>query len=123
MKTVQTKAGELFMLEMPADGMITHSVSIAGGKSVDFTLKFNPYCDLHSSLKVIGRYSELEDKDLEEFVENDGDSYGVWYRNYCNKIDNTLPYSLETIKESFRSLCKFHGIEDDLDNYLIIKRI
>ena len=31
---------------------------------------------------IIGRLSELTDRQCEEFVENDGDSYGAWYKDY-----------------------------------------
>jgi len=30
---------------------------------------------------------------------------------------------IKLTKESFQSLCKSQGIEDDLDNYLIIKKM
>jgi hypothetical protein len=126
MKTIQTKSGEILLVEVPTNiNLDTFSYSTetdihfltADGKDVDI------YCNNIPNIKIIGKFSELEDKAFEEFVENDEDSYGAWYKNYNDKIDNKPPYSLETAQDSFISLCKFQGIEDDLNDYLIIKKI
>ena len=73
-----------------------------------------------NQFEILGKLSELIYKDCEEFVENDGDSLGVWYKNYNDKIDNKPPYSLETPKESFISLLQSEGIDINKE-HLILK--
>lgn len=68
---------------------------------------------------IIGRISELTDEDCEEFVENDGDSYGAWYRKYDSELDNKPPYSLESAKESFMSRIKYVGIDVSDDDFIV----
>ena len=68
---------------------------------------------------IIGRLSELTDEDCEEFIENDGDSYGAWYRNYDSELDNKPPYSLESAKESFISRIKYAGIDVSDDDFIV----
>ena len=68
---------------------------------------------------IIGRLSALTDEDFEEFVENDEDSYGVWYRKYDSELDNKPPYSLESAKESFMSRIKYVGINVSDDDFIV----
>ena len=68
---------------------------------------------------IIGRLLELTDEDCEEFIENDGDSYGSWYRNYDSELDNKPPYSLESAKESFISRIKYAGIDVSDDDFIV----
>lgn len=68
---------------------------------------------------IIGRLSELTDKQCEEFVENDGDSYGAWYKDYQSILDNNPPYSLESAKESFISRIKSEGINANNNDFIV----
>ena len=72
-----------------------------------------------NDLVIIGKLSELTDEDCEEFVENDVDSYGAWYRNYDSELDNKPPYSLESAKESFMSRIKYEGINVSDDDFIV----
>ena len=107
MKTIQTKSGEILLVEE------FNSVIING---VTYTQQFCPEYDLSEKYEFIGKFSELTDEVFEEFVELVST---VFYKDYI-----AINFSaLNSAKLSFQSLCKSQGIEDDLDNYLIIKKL
>lgn len=127
MKIIQTKAGELLLVKVP-ELAFYFDWKIKSGFDESIIIYYETEdgrmghieTDLlaWNKFEIIGKFSELEDKDFEEFVERDPrDSQGfvdylfykeAWYRD---------------AKESFKSLCKSSGIEDGLDNYLIIKKL
>jgi hypothetical protein len=131
MKTIQTKSGEVLLVKVPED-------------AYDFRLLKSyityKYCENETVITVknysinskkfifIGKFSELEDEDFEKFVEYDEingqhDDFinGVGWMDYVK--ERYIYYSPFTPKESFQSLCKSQGIEDDLNNYLIINKL
>ena len=92
-----------------------------------------------NQFEILGKFSELKDEDFKEFVLQWGqdmskdiinsvvlgfsdiikvDENGLYYKDYLDNINNN--YTL-TVKESFQSLVKSQGLDDDLNNYLIIK--
>jgi hypothetical protein len=72
---------------------------------------------------LVGKFTELADSDFEQFVEfTDFKKIGKRFRNY---LDVTNPkHYLMTAEESFKSLCKSQGFEDDYDlnEQFILKR-
>jgi len=67
--------------------------------------------------EIVGKFNELKEEDFEEFVKNKNQ----WvYFDYTQTSELNM---LGTAKESFISLCRFNKIEDDLNDYLIIKKI
>lgn len=138
MKTIQTKSGEVLLVKVPEDAR-------------NFWLNFDEVCfkkdkgfgsikrsdcfhenyqdTLSYTHKIIGKFSELEDKSFEEFVEYEDffDDFEGWrhFKSYLpeDRLDFINSCCLETPKESFQTLCRSQGIEDNLDNYLIIKKI
>jgi hypothetical protein len=156
MKTVKTEAGKLLLVKIPEDAYDFNISYIQSRNGHDVLLKYfyaNDSMsflkvinyDVTSKYKIIGKFSELGDKDFEEFVINtvrcnncywedceenlqiftdlSSDIVGkeIQYFKGCPncKTDN---YLTDIAKESFQSLCKSQGIEDKLDNYLIIKK-
>jgi hypothetical protein len=151
MKTIQTKAGELLLIKVPElafyfdwkiksgfDESIIIYYETEDGRAGHINTDLLAW----DKFEIINKFSQLEDKDLEDLVEqynpNDqsmftrqvifGEGLSVLvfpngrfgFRNYMYLYANN--YSLN-VKESFQSLCKSQGIEDDLDNYLIIKKV
>ncbi len=150
MKTIQTKADELLLIKVPElafyfdwkiksdfESIIIYYETEDGkmGQIETDLLDWNKF-------EIIGKFSQLKDKDFEEFVFQWGQNMSrdivnfcilgysdivkidknnnLCYKNYLDNFNNN--YTL-TPKESFISLCKSQGIEDDLDNYLIIKKL
>jgi hypothetical protein len=141
-KTIQTKSGKLLLIKVPKlsfyfdwktnsdfDEFITIYCETEDGWVHNFKTEFTS----PNQFEIIGKFSELEDKDFEEFVEFDdvsGDfiphKFKIAFKNYNLQYefeDDERYYCFVKAKESFQSLCKSQGIEDDLDNYLIIKNI
>lgn len=110
METIQTKSGEVLLKELPQK-IITSTEAIEWS----FRLLF----DLPKGYKMLGTFSELEDKDFEEFVEKEEcgpNNFYFW--DYNNNFAEFVK-----AKDSFDTLCKSQGIEGELDNYLIIKKV
>ncbi len=152
MKTIQTKLGELLLVKVHKDvyNFELDYHNYFPQVFVNFKTKIGvldlPLTDGNnldnSKFKIIGKFSQLEDKDFEEFVFQWGQNMSrdivnfcilgysdivkidknnnLCYKNYLDNFNNN--YTL-TPKESFISLCKSQGIEDNLDNYLIIKKL
>jgi hypothetical protein len=155
MTAIQTKSGEVLLVKVPEDvnwwDIIENTLgdfiiktrglphqfleygttSKVLGKEVNNVFYYDPdsFFLPKGSWKIIGKFSELEDKDFEEFVDYEDffDDFEEWryFKSYSpeDKLDFINSCCLETPKESFISLCHSQGIEDDLDNYLIIKKI
>jgi len=66
--------------------------------------------------EIVGKFNELKDEDFEEFMK----TKNQWI--YFDYTKNSELNMLGTAKESFISLCRFEKIEDDLSDYLIIKK-
>jgi len=126
MITLQTKSGEILLVEVPVDsynfeiidndGLIFDSVSEEAKTSQPWGFR-----DLSKGwYELIGKFSELEDDVFEEFVKEG--SYMKTFYNYIT-TDTHKSNQLTTSKDSFQSLCKSQGVEDDLSNYLIIKKL
>jgi hypothetical protein len=148
MKTIQTKSGEILLVKVPEDATWWEIFENDIGEFLTKTLGLNQmflqygkhstimgksvpnimYCapkDFYlpkGNWVIIGKFSELEGKDLEEFVEfkKVKGQYEMCYY-YKDYPTNTITHG--TTKNSFTSLCKSQGIEDDLNQYLIIKKL
>ena len=148
MKTIQTKSGEILLVKVPEDTtwwkitknsmgeFITKTLGLNQmflqygkhssimGKSVPNTVYYAPK-DFYlpkGNWEIVGKFSELKDEIFEEFVDfalHEGRSCNV-YRNYLKLARN---YILSSSKDSFKCLCESQGIDDDLSNYLIIKKL
>jgi len=143
---VQTKVGELLLVKVPEDAtwwklqdnnlppMLTEALDLNDqflfygkhrkilGKRVPSTIYYNPdsFCLLKGKWKIVGKFSQLKDRDLKKFVDV------FWLIGAMTEQEgfkNYTDYSIgvKSAKESFQSLCKSQGIEDDLNNYLIVK--
>lgn len=145
MKTIQTKSGEVLLIKIPEDttwweliendfvSFITKELNLgyyflSYGKHLTMFGKESPNMTYYNSdnfflpkghLKIVGKFSELEDKTFEEFVEKEEcGSNNFYFWDYNNNFAEFVK-----AKDSFDTLCKSQGIEDNLDNYLIIKKI
>jgi hypothetical protein len=153
MTTIQTKSGEVLLVKVPEDvnwwNIIENTLgdfiiktrglphqfleygttSKVLGKEVNNVFYYDPdsFFLPKGSWKIIGKFSELKDKDFEEFVELKSKyldrSVYKDYTDYSKGQHTNNAYCIRTAKESFISLCHSQGIEGDLDNYLIIKKI
>jgi len=72
---------------------------------------------------IMCKFSDITEKECSKFVINDEDSLSIWYKNYTNIIDNKPPYSLETAKESLKTLLKFNGIDVTNEDELLLIEI
>jgi hypothetical protein len=152
MKTIQTKSDEILLVKVPEDTTWWEIIKNNMGEFITKTLNLNQMFlkyGKHSNIMgksvpniiycapknfylpkgnwvIVGKFSELEDNDLEEFVEKHPN---IYYKDYMVDIISkaingwTSNWAMLTAKESFDTLCKSQGIEDDLDNYLIIKKL
>jgi hypothetical protein len=133
MKTIQTKSSKLFLVKVPKDA---YNFKIVFDDSVKYYSEDNSLSDGNDGLanykrlicsvdyenfKIMGKFSELEDKDFEEFVKKMPFSFSDRWLDYSPYLYS--PNHFKTATESFQSLCKSQGIEDDLSNYLIIKKV
>jgi hypothetical protein len=146
MRTIQTKSGELLLVKVPKDTTWWQIVQNELGEFITETLNLNSsflQYGKHSVIlgenvpnqyyvnpnnfylpngkwEILGKFSELEDKHFEEFLDFVNGVNDIGWRDY--QII-TMVNCFNSVKESFQSLCKSQGIEDDLNNYLIIKKI
>lgn len=124
MKTIQTKSGEILLVKVPEDAK-KWKISATNYVCwlIDKWWQLDPTrLDEDFDWKIIGKFSELKDEVFEEFIDfalHRGHSCNV-YRNYLKLARN---YILSSAKDSFKCLCESQGIEDDLSNYLIIKKL
>jgi len=128
MKTIQTKSGEILLVKVPGDIFdfeLSWFDSIRGKNKKGEYVRIHAFEEDNLSLEIVGKFSELKDKDFEDFVEK-GKS-NICYRkfgHYGYKHYTEEKYSTAlSAKASFKTLCKSQGIEDDLSNYLIIKKV
>ena len=141
MKEIQTKSGKILCDEIPEDttwwkitennlgGFITETLglnqqflkygksSIMFGKEVKNIVYYNPdsFHLPEGRWKIVGKLSELTDKDCEEFVERDP----IDPKGFANYIYYKEAW-LRSIKKSFISLLQSEGI-DTSKEHLIIK--
>ena len=144
MKTIKTKNGEVLLIKVPEKSIdfklatFSNLIICLSFYSDKYPERFEGFntCDSRFLLKgsvndykIIGKFSELEDKDFEEFVEithtggcdiGDAQLTQIVYKDYLLKKVGKLYFSA---KQSFQSLCVSQGVEDDLNNYLIIKKL
>ena len=125
MKEIQTKSGKILCVEVPDDA---YSIRFIPTGDLVYKVKDEPYQSLTNVMKgrvsitckLIGKLSELTDKDCEEFVEFnypfDG-QYDKVFRNYLKLARN---YLFNSAKESFISLLQSEGIDTGKE-YLIIR--
>lgn len=126
MKKLQTKAGEILIVEVPENidlDTLSYSTSqdlhllTTDRKDVDV------YCGNILDIKILGKLSELTDKDCDEFVEVTGgklNNTGLEYRDYMSSEDSYNYY--DNSKGSFISLLQSEGI-DTSKELLIIKNL
>ena len=151
MKTIQTKSGEVLLVKVPEDArnfwLNFDEVCFKKDKGFGSIKRSDCFHEnyqdtLSYTHKIVGKFSELKDKSFEEFVFQWGQNmprdivdfsilgysdivkidknHNLCYKDYLDNFNNN--YTL-TSKESFQTLCRSQGIEDNLDNYLIIKKI
>jgi hypothetical protein len=158
MKQIKTKSGEILIVEVPEDttwwSIIENKLgdfttkeldlpqqflqygksSIIFGKQVNNQVYYNPnsFYLPKGKWKIVGKLSELTDKDCEEFVEWDdcSDDFDpnilkICYKNYIGNgefEDSLENWNISTAKESFISLLQSEGINtSNEDKLLIIK--
>lgn len=128
MKEIQTKSGKILVVEVPEEA---YSIKFIPTGDLVYKVKDEPYQSLVNVMKactsirceLIGKLSELTDKDCEEFVEKHPN---IKYRDYMastlSKAINgwTVNWIQNSAKESFTSLLKSEGI-DTSKEHLIIK--
>ena len=105
MNKIKTQSNDLIIIEIPEN--------VINWQSLDIVLDWLKH-------KILGKLSELKDKDLEEFVEfipHRESDYNL-YRNYLKLAKN---YILGSAKQSFTSLLQSNGIETENKDYLIVE--
>ena len=148
MKEITTKSGKLLLVKVPDTAFyfdwkinsdFNNKVTIYCETRDDRVINLYSEFTNPNQFEILGKFSELKDDDFEEFVLQWGqdmnkdiinpvvlgfsdiikvDENGLYYKDYLDNINNN--YTL-TVKESFQSLVKSQGLDDNLDNYLIIK--
>lgn len=119
MKTIKTQSNSILVVEVP-EGAKKYEYIEYYKKYVDHVMNFrdyivfkdsNPYCSV-----ILGKLSELENEELEKFVENDYDGAyfgGFWEytgpKNYTAK--GTDWKICNSTKESFISLLQSNEID------------
>ena len=122
MKTIQTKSGEVLLVKVPENAYefrLLKSYIAYKYCETEEVVHVKNYSINSKEFICIGKFSELKDEGFEEFVEWSEFDEGV--KQYFNDIQDC--WNCKSAKESFQSLCKSQGIEDDLSNYLIIKKL
>ena len=146
MKEITTKSGKLLLVKVP-DAAFYFDWKI----NSDFNNKVTIYCETRddrvinlyseftnpNQFEILGKFSELKDEDFEEFCELNNalkeaqkifprkdlsihvDANNWKYTNYLFPHD--YYFGLQYAKDSFETLVKSQGLDDNLDNYLIIK--
>lgn len=80
--------------------------------------------------EIIGKFNELKDENFEPLVDfkkyeqldKNGSPLIMW-KDYEYIFDNECElFDYDTAKQSFKSLCRYYNLEDDLSDYLIIKK-
>lgn len=126
MKQIKTKAGKILCVKVPKDidlDTLSYSTSqdlhllTTTGKDVDI------YCNNIPDIKILGKLSELTDKDCEEFVELTNTGLYKLYNWSQEKISNLgIQPITNYAKKSFTSLLQSEGIDtSNEDKLLIIK--
>ena len=126
MKEIQTKSGEILIVEVPEDA---YDIRFIPTGDLIYKITDKPYQSLFNVMKgrtsirceLIGKLSELTDKDCEEFVELTPTGLFKLYNWSKEKVDELgiqpVTYSA---KDSFISLLQSENI-DVSKEYLIIK--
>ena len=111
MTTIKTQSNSIIVVEVPED--------VINWQSLDIVLDWSKH-------KILGKLSELEDKDLERFVKFSINSIRT-YKNYTQQRGkNNTPWErnekmwLKSAKQSFISLLQSEGIDTN-KNLLIIE--
>ena len=138
---IDTKAGKILLVEIPDEVFVNANIDYPdwhlydtifdtelvvmrppkGTSDYTVSIKY-PF----NKLSLLGKFNELSDKDLEPFIEFEDfeNDFEGWrhYKSYLpeDKCELINSCCLETIRESFISLCESQGVEIN-DNYLIIK--
>lgn len=140
MKTIQTKSGEILLVKVPElafyfdwnyckknyDDFNNPRIQIYWETEDDRVGGIITNFKFAGEFEIVGKFSELKDEVFEEFVETHSSvdiglvtpRFVKFYKYY----ETVLEYCY-TSKVSFISLCKSQGIEDDLSNYLIVKKL
>ena len=127
MKTIQTKSGEILLVKVPEEAYLIDPID---NPKFKYSIRFINCLEIHfikyNELNPLGKFSELEDKDFEEFVhgiiQNDPPDQEIKFRGFWTDYLDYSKY-LSSSKHSFETLCKSQGIEDDLNDYLLIKKL
>lgn len=118
---IKTESNDIIVVEVPEDSenfeLHDNDGITYDSKSLDS--KENPwqFIDLEKGwYKILGKLSELDDKDLERFIENDNDGAffgGFWeYTGPKNYVAKGTDWKIcNSIKESFISLLQSNGID------------
>ena len=149
MINIKTNNSELILIKLPKDAIwwkidklpdttnnfIAKTLNIKS-QIFKYGLKDGVYFDPSNlylpegSWEIVGKFNELKDEDFESLVSfknyntlNKDESPLIMWEDYECIFDNEGNlFSFDTAKQSFKSLCRFYNLEDDLNNYLIIKK-
>ena len=146
MKEITTKSGKLLLVKVPENAI---EIEIIDSDTIFYVLEGELENNKYTKFGQVNidricyewykKFSKLQDEDFKEFVLQWGqdmnkdiinslalgfsdiikvDENGLYYKDYLDNMNNN--YTL-TPKQSFQSLVKSQGLDDNLDNYLIIK--
>lgn len=130
MKTIQTKSGKVLLIKIPENAT---DFKISNTNYLCFLIENNWEASpprLQDDSKILGKFLELKDKDFEKFIEfklktiypEKFKPFTIGgYRNY--EVYGNPYYNIKSAKKSFQTLCKSQGMEDDLNNYLVIEKL
>lgn len=128
MKQIKTKSKDIICVEVPEDSY-DFTIYDNGVYFKPTLIQYNEYGEInpHPSvnfktynlkLKIIGKLSELTDKDCEEFVEKMPFSFSDRYLLYIPYLYS--PEHTKSAKESFMSLLQSEGIDTSKEDKLLI---
>ena len=151
MKEITTKSGKLLLVKVPKLAFYFDWEYSKKNFEPDYNSKIKIYWETlderrgmiitnftnSNQFEILGKFSELRDDDFEEFCELNNalkeaqkifprkdlsihvDANNWKYTNYLFPHD--YYFGLQYAKDSFETLVKSQGLDDSLDDYLIIK--
>ncbi len=138
MQKIKTKIGEVFLVKVPKDACkleITKNhlsdVELVywNGENIDPSVTWVEEYVPGANYEILGRFWQVEDKKFKEFVDSARikeawlSDMSTVFLNYMYNNESCVIKYCQYANESFETLCESQGIEDSLNNYLIIKKI
>ena len=119
MKTVKTNSNDIIVVEFAKEKEVEVIANYNTGE-LFLNKGLIGQFGLNDNLSILGKLSELEDNNLDRFVEkftmDRHDGNFIEFENYVDKID-----TCKTPKQSFISLLQSNGIETENKELLIIE--